>query len=228
MILIINKSRKEAEALAAAFRCMGIVARAETPEHACAELSPLYHAILIDEPRKLPDECEYIVKLRSYISGIPIIALTENSELVKGRYEATVKRTATASQLYRAICELCDAIKKHPPGEYMLAGINASIQQAVVTYFSEPLPLTKTERLILRFLIRAYPSSSTPKRILKYSFSQTKTPEASSVKTHICSINSKFKRCLNRNLIVSIDGGYVIMTPILAKEKHFNFISAIQ
>ena len=65
VILIINKSRKEAEALAAAFRCMGIVARAETPEHACAELSPLYHAILIDEPRKLPDECEYIVKLRS-------------------------------------------------------------------------------------------------------------------------------------------------------------------
>ena len=226
MILIINKSRKDAESLAAAFRYMGVVARGETPEHACAQLSPQYRIILIDEPRSLPDEYEYIIRLRSYISDIPIIALTENADLLKSQYEATAKRSATAAQLYRTICDICNKIGRYPPGEYMLAGINASVQQGFVTYFSEPVPLTKTERLILRFLIRAYPSPITPKAILKHAFSQAKSPEVSSIKTHVCSINGKFKRHINRNLIVSLDGGYVVMTPMLAKEKQFYANSA--
>lgn len=228
MILIINKSRKDAESLAAAFRYMGVVARGETPERACFELSPQYRAILIDEPRNLPDESEYVSRIRSFISDIPIIALTENADLLKARYEAIAKRSTTASQLYHTICDVCNADGKYPPGEYMLAGINASVQQGVVTYFSAPIPLTKTERLILRFLIRTYPSPIGPKAILKHAFSQTKAPEASSIKTHVCSINSKFKKHFNRNLIVSLDGGYVVMTPLLAKEKHFNIVSAAQ
>ena len=76
MILIINKSRKEAESLAGAFRYIGIVARGETPERANAEVSTLYRVILIVDPEKLPDEGEYITRLRSYIGDIPIIALT--------------------------------------------------------------------------------------------------------------------------------------------------------
>ena len=228
MILVINKSRKDAESLAAAFRYMGIVARGETPERACAELSPQYRIILIDEPNNLPDESEYVARLRSYISDIPIVALTENSDLLKARYETNAKRSATAAQLYRVICDICNKVGKYPPGEYMLAGINASVEQGVVTYFSEPISLTKTERLLLRFLIRAYPYPITAKAVLKHTFSQTKAPEASSIKTHICSINRKFKKHINRNLIVSLDGGYVVMTAMLAKEKQFYAASAAQ
>ena len=226
MILIINKSRKEAESLATAFRYMGIVARSETPERANAEVSTLYRAILIADPEKLPDECEYITRLRSYIGDIPIIALTDNLESLKAQYENYVERAATASRLYQTIYRGCSLVKKALPGEYMLAGIDASVDRRMVTYFSEPVPLTKTEGLILRLLIRAYPSSMTPKVILKYVFSQTKTPEISSIKTHICAINRKFKKHLGRNLIVSTDGGYVVMTPMLAREKLQDLISA--
>lgn len=228
MILIINKSRKEADSLAASFRYMGIVARGETPERATAEVSILYRAILLTDPEKLPDEYEYITKLRSYIGSIPIIALTDHTESLKGQYEVCVERAATASKLYQAIYRLCNVPDKASPGEYMLAGIDASIDRRIVTYFSEPIALTKTQRLILRFLIRAYPSPTAPKLILKYVFSQIKTPEVSSIKTHIYAINAKFKKHLGRNLIVSTDGGYVIMTPMLAREKLQDLISATQ
>lgn len=228
MILIINKSRKEAESLAGAFRYMGIIARGETPERTTTEVSTLYRVILIVDPEKLPDECEYIARLRSYIGDIPIIALTGNHQSLKSQYAARVERTITASKLYQTIRGICDSTAIALPGEYMLAGIDASIDRGVVTYFSEPISLTKTESLILRFLIRTYPLPVAPKVILKYVFSQTKTPEVSSIKTHICAINGKFKERIGRNLIVSIDGGYVVMTPMLAKEKLLNFASAAQ
>lgn len=228
MILIINKSRKEAESLATAFRYMGIVARGETPEHASAEVSTLYRAILIADPEKLPDEREYIARLRSYIGDIPIVALTDNPESLKTRYDAFVERAITVSKLYKEIYRICNQIGKDLPGEYLLAGIDASVDRGMVTYFSEPIPLTKTEGLILRFLIRAYPFSMAPKIILKYVFAQAKAPEVSSIKTHVCAINGKFKNRLGRNLIVSIDGGYVVMTPMLAKDKQFDLISAAQ
>ena len=226
MILIINKSRKEADSLAASFRYMGIVARGETPERATAEVSILYRAILLTDPEKLPDECEYITRLRSYIGGIPIIALTDNPESSKMQYDAFAERATTASKLYKVIYRICNQIGKDLPGEYLLAGINASVDRGIVTYFSEPIPLTKTENLILRFLIRAYPSPTAAKLILKYVFSQTKTPEVSSIKTYICAINAKFKKHLGRNLIVSTDGGYIVMTPMLAREKYSDLISA--
>ena len=221
MILIINKSKKEADSLAAAFRYMGIVAHGVTPERASSEISTLFRAILIVTPEQLPDEVEYVERLRSYLREIPIFAITDNQDALKYNYEAYALRTATASHLYRLICDFCRTIDKATPGEYMLAGINASVDQGVVTYFSEPLPLTKTEGIILRFLIRAYPSPVASKMILKYTFSQAKSPEVSSIKTHVCSINSKFRGRLGRNLIVSTDGGYVVMTPALARNKQF-------
>jgi hypothetical protein len=58
MILVINKSKKEAEALASSFRYMGIPARGELPERAATEVSTFYRAIILFSPEKLPDEKE--------------------------------------------------------------------------------------------------------------------------------------------------------------------------
>ena len=226
MILIINRSKKEGEALATAFRYMGIVARAELPEHAAAEISPFYRAIILSSPEKLPDEREFVTRIRSYLDGIPIFALTDTKDELKVKYEEVAPRDATAARLYRLISEHCEAHMQKSPGKYMVAGIDASVDRGFVTYFSEPLPLTRTEALILRLLIRAYPSPLSPKAILKYAFKQSQLPEAMGIRTHICAINRKFKRCLGRNLIMSIDGGYVVMTPILAKEKQIALVSA--
>ena len=226
MVLIINRSKKEAESLATAFRYMGVVARGEVPERASAEISTLFRAILIISPEKLPDEREYVTMLRGYLNDIPFFAISDNQDELKGGYEAIVHRGATASQIYQTICTTCEKIGKVSPGEYMLTGIHASVEQGPVTYFSEPIPLTKTESLLLRFLIRTYPMPVTPKVILKYIFSQAKSPEVSSIKTHVCAINGKFKSRLGRSLIVSTDGGYVIMTPMLAKKKEIDLFSA--
>ena len=226
MILIINKSKKEAELLAASFRYMGIVARGEPPQRAAAEISTLYRAIVIYSPEKLPDEREYISRIHSYVKEIPIFALTDNENKIKASYEAVVPRTTTASRLYNLISTYCKENNRFPLGEYMLAGINASADQGFVTYFSEPLPLTRTESLILRLLIRAYPLALSPKTIRMYAFKQNKLPEVSGIRTHIYSINKKFKKLIHRNLIVSIDDGYVVMTPMLAREKEIDLCSA--
>ncbi len=226
MILIINRSKRDAESLASAFRYMGIVARAVLPERAAAEISPMYRAVIIAAPERLPDEKEYINRLRSYLSSTTMVSLSDTGDLKKVGYDLVAPRASTAAHLYRIIRAHLIATGERPIGEYMMAGIDASVDIGAVTYFSTPLPLTRTESLILRFLIRAYPLPMSPKEILKYAFSQTKLPEAMGIRTHVCAINRKFKSQLGRNLIMSIDGGYVVMTPMLAREKSIDLLSA--
>ena len=226
MILVINKSKKEAETLASSFRYMGIPARGELPERAATEVSTFYRAIVLSSPEKLPDEREFIARIRSYISEIPIFALTDNKDSLKASYAGVAPRASTAARLYKLINKHCESQSLLSPGEFLLAGIDASIELGAIAYFFEPLPFTKTERLIIRLLLRAYPSPLPPKTILKYAFKQSSLPEASSIRTHICAINRKSRERIGVNLIVSLDGGYVILTPVLARERHINFYSA--
>ena len=83
-------------------------------------------------------------------------------------------------------------------------------------YFGKPLPLTKTEAMILKTLIVTYPRPTSAKEVLKYAFKQNKTPEASNIRTHISVINKKFRAVAERNLIaLTVGEGYVILTPEL-------------
>ena len=226
MILVINRSKKEAEALASSFRYMGIPARGELPERAASEVSTFYRAIILFSPEKLPDEKEFITRIRSYISEIPTFALTDDVGSLKASYAGVAPRASTAARLYKLINKYCESRKLLPPGEFLLGGINASVELGVISYFFEPLPFTKTERLIIRLLIRTYPSPLSPKTILKYAFKQSALPEAASIRTHVCAINRRCRERIGVNLIVSLDGGYVILTPGLARDNNIDFYSA--
>lgn len=223
MILLVNRSRKDGRALADAFRYMGILARAETPSRATGEISTFYRLVIITDPHTLPDEREYVKLIRSYLSTVPIMALTDRPLCDPSIYDVVAEKSSTAAKIYKSIREYFATSRKYPPGEYLLLGLDASASAGFVTNYSVVIPTTKTQSMILRALIRAYPISLSPKDILKYAFSESKLPDPTSIRTHICAINKKFEKRFERRLIVSIDGGYTLLTPDLADRRHLDF-----
>ncbi len=233
MLLIIDKSKKKANSTAEIFRYMGVVARAETHENAFAEISLLYRAILLTSPELIPDLGDFIRKLREYASSIPIFIVSDKEYSGKFAPDAIIDTKTTSAMLIKRIIEFCDTNGLVPPGEYKLAGLDASPSLGCVTYYSQPIPLTKTESMILRVLMRAYPIPLTPRSILKYAFAQSRLPDVTGIRTHVSAINRKFRDVEGRRLIISDDSrGYVILTPLLLRdlvEKNGEeYISAIK
>ena len=64
MILIINKSKKEARGLSDMFYYMGLPAQGVTPSEALSEVSPVYRAIIVMNPHGLGDVADYVRRLR--------------------------------------------------------------------------------------------------------------------------------------------------------------------
>ena len=103
-----------------------------------------------------------------------------------------------------------------PAGIYKLAGINASCDIKSVTFLDEPVHFTRTEAMILRFLISTYPTPCSPDSIIEHAFRSGKHPEPSAVRTHISVMNKKFRAATGRTLFISVAGeGYVVSTPEL-------------
>ena len=104
---------------------------------------------------------------------------------------------------------------------YRLAGIDASCSNERVDVFDKAIAFTKTETMILRYLIAYYPTPQSAKRIVKYAYKPTKKPEISSIRTHISVMNKKFREKFGHSLIsASEGGGYTVLTPeYIEKEK---------
>ncbi len=220
MILIISKSRKDARSLAEMFHIMGVIAYAATPSEALSEISLTYSAAIVMNPSLLPAKDEYVVRLRRYAS-IPIFAYSdteaEDDRLI---FDGIIKSTSYASSALLAVSEHNIGCDIKAPGVYKLAGIDASAALPLPLYFERPLPLTKTEAMILRTLIVSYPNPMGAKEILKYAFRQTRTPEIANIRTHISVINKKFREISGRNLIaLSVGEGYVVLTPELIQKS---------
>ena len=228
MILIVDKSRKNANSIVDISKYMGILARAETPDTALSEISLFYRAVLVVNPYNLPDCEEFIAKLRSYAGEIPIFAISDKKYAKPLLFNMTFDSGITSSKLYRLMVNYCEERKLIPIGEYKLAGIDASAEIGRVTYFSEPIPFTKTESMIIRLLAKTYPAPMSPKSILKYAFTQSMLPDVSGIRTHISGINKKFRAIAGRNLIFLKEGeGYLILTPEILNKNKKETVSAI-
>ena len=214
MILIINRSKRDAKNLAEMFYLMGIIAHGATPTEALSEISLQYKVAIIMSPSVLPDKEDYVSRLRSY-AKIPIIAMTdEPSGHDIDIFDLIIKKSTYGSKIIETIRRYCESIGIEPPGKYRLDGINASAQSKTPTYLFSELPLTRTELMVLRTLIITYPRRTPASEILKYAFRQSRAPELSNVRTHISVINRKFREKIGKNLIGYIDGrGYIILTP---------------
>jgi DNA-binding response OmpR family regulator len=129
-------------------------------------------------------------------------------------FDLIIKRSTYASKILEHIRRYCESVGIQPPGSYSLDGIKAFAASKTPTFVHSELPLTKTETMILRTLIKTYPRRVGASEILKYAFRQSRIPDISNVRTHISVINKKFRGLRGENLITFEEGrGYVILTP---------------
>lgn len=213
MVLIINRNKRDAVIFSETFHFMGILSYSATPTEALSEISLLYRAAIIMEPDTLPDPRDFVARLRSY-AAIPIFAISDGTIENAGIYDEVYNYRGYSSHFISRIAKKTKSMGLPYIGDYRLAGIDANCDRVGVCYFDKPIGLTKTESMILRFLIRSYPEPMDAAKILKYAFKSARRPEASGVRTHISMINRKFKAITDRNLITLVPGrGYAVLTP---------------
>lgn len=219
MLLIIHKSERQGRPLTDMLRYMGFIAYHAKPAEALSEVSTRYRAVLLLHPASLPDPQDYLRRLRSYAADIPFFAVTEDADSVADCADAFVRifhAQDTAAHIMEEIADACRALHKQIPGEYRLCGIDASVDLVECQYLRRPLPLTATEARIVRFLICAFPNRTRAADMLKYLFSPAKRPQISSMRTHISSINRKFRELTDGSVLIdfAMREGYRIQTPV--------------
>lgn len=212
MILVIDRSKKAAVNLSDMFHYMGFISRGMQPHEALSEISALYRAIIVTSPSALPSAKDYMDKLRAYSGRTPVFGLLNDDEgAYAPLFDKCFKRNSYVSRTAISILEYTEERYLPRPGRYAIAGVDVSVEYRTATFFSDPLPLSKTERMVLRFLIRAYPNPVSAEKILAYAYRPSRMPAASNIRTHISSINKKYRVHTDFPLISNIPGeGYVI------------------
>lgn len=218
MLLVIHKNQSSADTVSDIFNFMGILSYGTTPEHLMSVLSNRYRAVLFVHPERISAIKEIVQLVKSFSLDAPVFAISK-----KERYDFTDKPDiyslfdkvlpdgSLSSKLIYEILTYQNEAGRVPIGTYRLAGIDVSVNKSQSTYFDEPVNLTKTEAMILRFLIASYPIAQNTREILKYSFKRGKTPEPSSIRTHVSSINKKFTEVAKKRIISREHGkGYTI------------------
>ena len=214
MVLIISASKKKAQVISDIFYYMGVVSYAANPKEAWSEMSSLYRAALILDPEELADAESFVEKLRSYAASIPVFAISDNEKYNTDLYDGCFKNSIYSSTLIEQIVRYQNDHRLPLTAHYRIAGIDASCDSERVTVFDKSTSFTKTETMILRYLIAAYPIPQSAKNIIKYAYKPTKKPEMASIRTHISVMNKKFREITGRNLFVGIEKeGYVVSTP---------------
>ena len=174
MVLIISTSKRKAQIINEIFYYMGVLSYAATPTEALSEISGVYRAALVLDPQDLPDTVSFISKLKSYASLIPIFAISDSNDYQKDVFDGNFKNSIYSSTLIEKIVEYQYNHKLPLSAHYRVAGIDASCDSERVTFFDKTIPFTKTEVMILRYLIASYSTPQDARSILKYAYKHSK------------------------------------------------------
>lgn len=216
MVLIVSTVKKKAQSISEIFYYMGVLSYAATPYEATSEISGVYRAVLVLDSDELPDTDSFIKKMRAYNSSIPIFSMTDLNGVDRydGIFDKEFDNDIYSSTLIAEIVSHQNARKLPLTAHYRLAGIDASCDKTYVTVFDKSVTFTKTETMLLRYLIASYPAPQSAKSIIKYAFKPSKKPETASIRTHVSIMNKKFREVRGRNLFVNIPNqGYTVSTP---------------
>ena len=216
MLLIISRNKKNAKSVADTFHYMSILAHATTPHEALSEISNVYRAVLILDPEKLADVADYVKRIKSYKSDMPVFALvpSEPPLYYHDIFEKCFTIPTFTPALASDIIDYANKNNRAKIGDYYLAGFDASSYNLGVNYFYDKINFTKTEAMILRYLIRMYPIPVSCKDIVKYAFKESRAPEPASIRTHISMMNKKLKASIGKRMLTFIPRrGYIIITP---------------
>lgn len=212
MILVISNSQKKANILADMFRYMGILSIATTPYKALSRMAPVYRAAIIINPEELPDYKDYVDRLQSYSPQTPAFAMTsENQILADGIFDGRISSTAYAASILKQLVDFSSAMRLHPPGDYKNFLINLSPNQPTPIILGKRINLTKTECMVLRYLMQTHPQPAKPEEIISHVYNPSKAPNESNIRTYISVINQKATKALGWKIIRSVPKeGYTI------------------
>ena len=163
-------------------------------------------------PNELPDYRDYVNRLKTYSPTSPIFSLSSKEENIDTSiFAGNFNHTAYASNMLKKINEFAAANKILRPGLYQRLTINLSAYHTTPTIYSQPFNLTKTECMVLRYLIQITPNPATAQEIINHIYSPSKAPNPSNIRTYVSIINKKARPLYNgKNIIFSVQGqGYV-------------------
>lgn len=216
MILVIDRSLRNGNIIADIFAYMGILAHTVKPQDAASAISYRYRSAILPRPDDIIDLPDFISRYRAFAGGIPVFALHKKPKSFPyaSLFDGVYDENCLSSTVLSGMRGFCREHGRPLPGNYCLCGINASITKRAIFYYDDAFRLTKTETSILRFLIRAYPLGVSCNEMLDMLFHPSKRPEASDIRTHISSMNKKFRAFAGRTLIfMTPHVGYRILTP---------------
>lgn len=219
MILVIDKSRKNANSIAELFFYMGFIAHAITPGELAAEFTPKYHAIIFSDPEGYGDYTEYVRNITKYIGKTPVFAISDAPLERPDVFALVFRNNVYSTTVATGIINYCKSNLLYAIGDYEIGCVNASAGLDCAYYYSKKVILTKSELKVVRFFLASYPSVMSAKAIIKYIFPKLTFPDSTALRNHICSVNKKFRDVIGRNLIVNIPGtGYILNTNSVRQE----------
>lgn len=213
MLMIISNASEEANRLAETFSRMGLLAVGMTAAETVGEPMASYAAILLAFTSGAADAtgaCELEALFAKNACTPPLFALGDAPNFPLP-LEVAYPRDAYVPSILSDMIDQLTARGRRKLGAYRRGELDASAELATPTLRGEALPLTRTETMIVRALLRAYPTPLTAERILRYAFRQSRLPCPASIRTHVSIINKKCRINAGRNIITSkSEGGYVI------------------
>jgi DNA-binding response OmpR family regulator len=221
LILIIDKSLANARTYADIFYFMGILSYAVTPSQALNEINNRYTAILLTGVEYSNYDVEFTKTLSLLSLGAPIFAIcrdlkeymAKNSKLdhVVEYFDDRIYSNALVDEIEKVQAQR----NLRKLSAYELFGFDLDARKREARYLFNDIRLSKIETMIVRCFIALNPLDISSSDILKYAFKPSKAPEASSVRTHICIINKKFRALTGKTLIEHERGvGYHLRKPM--------------
>ncbi len=220
MLLIIDKSRRNGKALRSVAYMMGVLSYSATPYELFKEINPYYSAILMINPDNYKEDREYYEKVYSYKLGMPLFAFyTEKQPHKFDEYFDKIFYENFSPITLNDMITYAKVKGVQPIGKYCGFGFQASMLYDRPEYFDEEMPATKSENMILRLMLRVYPSPMNPANIIKYAFRPGKPIEPASIRTHISLLNKNCRDIVKRNVVEFIPHkGYVLNAPKVNEE----------
>lgn len=215
MVLIVSQKLKNAVSLSDIFYYMRILSYPCNPGQALSEISTLYHAVLVIEPNNLPDQADFVKKLRS-LAPVPVFAISNEPKKCKCPhvFDKVFTNSILSGNLARQMMEYLYKNHFPPFGNYICLGLDLRCYNKDPTYCFRDIDLTKTERMVLSYLALASRKKQPPENILKYAFPYNRKPSISCVRSHISKINIKFQNQFSKKILGNTLGeGYFIFPP---------------
>lgn len=218
MVLFISRTKRYAVDAANLFKKLQIVAYGTDPRDALSEISPQYHAVVLINPEQFPDYQNYIDRIHAYDSDMPVFALSDHPELLPHpeRFADIASNDIRSADLVYKIWKYASKHDKYPIGIYKAGYLKSIADIPYMTFHGIRIDFTKTQKLIIRYLMATTPFPQNSASILKYAYPPSKRPDIITIRNHISTINKVFKKKFpSIDLIINIPKvGYRIMTPL--------------